>query len=57
MTMCDHFQIEVDNPLAILTQDTARMFLANSTAKNKYAVSYLVTIVFFKRDAVGAIKR
>ncbi|KAI8911875.1 RecF/RecN/SMC [Gorgonomyces haynaldii] len=32
----DFFQIEVDNPLTILTQDTARMFLANSTAKDKY---------------------
>ncbi len=29
-------QIEVDNPMAILTQDTARMFLANSTGKDKY---------------------
>lgn len=34
--ICDHFQIEVDNPMAILTQDTARSFLANSTPKDKY---------------------
>ena len=34
--ICDHFYIEADNPMAILTQDTARMFLAGSSAKDKY---------------------
>lgn len=34
--ICDHMQIEVDNPMAILTQDTARQFLANSTPADKY---------------------
>jgi chromosome segregation ATPase len=36
--ICDHLQIEVDNPMAILTQDTAKMFLANSSPKEKYQV-------------------
>lgn len=34
--MTDHFQIEVENPMAILTQDTARSFLVSSTPKSMY---------------------
>jgi chromosome segregation ATPase len=34
--ICDYLNIEVDNPMTILTQDTARMFLANSTPAQKY---------------------
>jgi hypothetical protein len=36
INMTDHFLISIENPLAILTQDTARQFLSNSTAKDKY---------------------
>jgi hypothetical protein len=36
MKILDHFQIAVDNPMTILTQDTARLFLANSTSGQKY---------------------
>ncbi|KAJ8329746.1 Structural maintenance of chromosomes protein 6 [Batrachochytrium dendrobatidis] len=36
MSINDHMQIVVDNPMAILTQDTARMFLANSSSHDKY---------------------
>ena len=36
MNILDNFQIAVDNPMAILTQDTARLFLANSTSGQKY---------------------
>ncbi|KAJ1554177.1 Structural maintenance of chromosomes protein 6, partial [Cladochytrium tenue] len=32
----DHMSIAIDNPMSILTQDTSRMFLANSTPKDKY---------------------
>ena len=28
--------LNIDNPMTILSQDTARMFLANSTPKDKY---------------------
>ncbi|KAI9190636.1 P-loop containing nucleoside triphosphate hydrolase protein [Polychytrium aggregatum] len=41
VAICDHFQIQVENPLAILTQDTARMFLGNSTPQEKYQLSQL----------------
>ncbi|KAJ3316905.1 Structural maintenance of chromosomes protein 6 [Blyttiomyces sp. JEL0837] len=37
LAMCDHMSICIDNPMAILTQDTSRMFLANSTPKDKYS--------------------
>ncbi|KAJ3294038.1 Structural maintenance of chromosomes protein 6 [Rhizoclosmatium sp. JEL0117] len=33
----DHHSISIDNPLSILTQDTSRQFLANSTSKDKYS--------------------
>ncbi|KAI5475018.1 hypothetical protein MNV49_002076, partial [Pseudohyphozyma bogoriensis] len=32
----DHFNIQVDNPMTVLTQDQSRQFLANSSAKDKY---------------------
>ncbi|KAM0745665.1 P-loop containing nucleoside triphosphate hydrolase protein [Meredithblackwellia eburnea MCA 4105] len=32
----DHFNIQVDNPMTVLTQDQSRQFLANSTPKDKY---------------------
>ena len=34
--ICDHMNIQVDNPLNILTQDNARMFLSASNARDKY---------------------
>ncbi|EJD39642.1 hypothetical protein AURDEDRAFT_171274 [Auricularia subglabra TFB-10046 SS5] len=35
--ICDHMNIQVDNPLNILTQDAARQFLSASNARDKYS--------------------
>ena len=37
--ICDHFAIQVDNPLVVLTQEVAKRFLASSNTKDLYAVS------------------
>ncbi|KAL1950788.1 hypothetical protein VTO73DRAFT_5912 [Trametes versicolor] len=34
--ICDHMNIQVDNPMNILTQDSARQFLSASTPADKY---------------------
>ncbi|EIN12535.1 P-loop containing nucleoside triphosphate hydrolase protein [Punctularia strigosozonata HHB-11173 SS5] len=34
--ICDHMNIQVDNPMNVLTQDAARAFLSASTASDKY---------------------
>ncbi|RUP50873.1 hypothetical protein BC936DRAFT_137276, partial [Jimgerdemannia flammicorona] len=34
--ICDHMGIQVDNPLTVLSQDTARQFLSSSTAEEKF---------------------
>ncbi|GAB5592606.1 Structural maintenance of chromosomes protein 6 [Umbelopsis nana] len=34
--ICDHMSIQVDNPLTILSQDSARQFLNSSTPEDKY---------------------
>lgn len=34
--ICDHFSIQIENPLAFLTQDTARQFLGDTSEKEKY---------------------
>lgn len=36
--ICDQFNIQVDNPIVILTQQTAKTFLTNSTEKSFYKV-------------------
>ena len=37
--ICDHANIQVDNPMNILTQDSARKFLSSSHSDEKYQVS------------------
>ncbi|KAF7299373.1 p-loop containing nucleoside triphosphate hydrolase protein [Mycena indigotica] len=34
--ICDHMNIQIDNPLTVLTQDSARQFLGASSARDKY---------------------
>lgn len=34
--ICDHMNIQVDNPMNVLTQDSARQFLSASTPSDKY---------------------
>ena len=34
--MCDHMNIQVDNPMNVLSQDTAKQFLQASTGEDKY---------------------
>ncbi|KAK0235306.1 P-loop containing nucleoside triphosphate hydrolase protein [Armillaria nabsnona] len=34
--ICDHMNIQVDNPMNVLTQDAARQFLSASSKKDKY---------------------
>ncbi|KAG6820629.1 hypothetical protein H0H93_014232 [Arthromyces matolae] len=34
--ICDHMNIQVDNPLNVLTQDSARQFLSASSSTDKY---------------------
>ena len=41
-TICESLQIQVENPLNILTQDTAKMFLSNSTPVQKYDVCQVI---------------
>ncbi|KAJ3047319.1 Structural maintenance of chromosomes protein 6 [Rhizophlyctis rosea] len=36
LEICNHFQIQPDNPMAVLTQDTAKSFLASSDPHEKY---------------------
>lgn len=38
IAILDHFNIQVENPLMILNQDTAREFLTNTDAAEKYKV-------------------
>jgi chromosome segregation ATPase len=37
--ICDHSNIQVDNPMNVLSQDNARQFLSASHAAEKYQVS------------------
>lgn len=58
--ICDHFGIQVDNPLAVLTQEVAKKFLANARPKELYEVNatldshslFSPDVVFFESDTV-----
>jgi structural maintenance of chromosomes protein 6 len=34
--ICDHFSLQIDNPLNVLSQDMARQFITSSSASEKY---------------------
>ncbi|TFK26865.1 P-loop containing nucleoside triphosphate hydrolase protein [Coprinopsis marcescibilis] len=44
--ICDHMNIQVDNPLNVLTQDSARQFLSASAPGDKYKFFLLGTQLF-----------
>lgn len=39
IAMMDHFDIQVDNPMTVLTQDMSRAFLSTSDPAKKYEVN------------------
>ena len=43
--ICDVFNIQIDNPLVILTQEIAKRFLINSTSKDFYEVSCAIVVI------------
>ncbi|KAF7768000.1 hypothetical protein Agabi119p4_7243 [Agaricus bisporus var. burnettii] len=36
--ICDHMNIQIDNPLTVLTQDASRVFLASSNPSDRYTL-------------------
>ena len=40
--ICDHFMLQPDNPMLILSQDAARQFLASSSPVERYQVRPLL---------------
>jgi chromosome segregation ATPase len=46
IAMCDHMGIQVDNPMNILSQDTAKAFLSSSKPEDKYEVGIDVTTIW-----------
>ena len=49
--ICEHFDIQVDNPLTVLTQETAKRFLASARPKDLYQVQTL-QMDSLKRDTL-----
>lgn len=40
-----HFGIDIENPLTILQQETAKQFLANTTAQRRYEVRLILFLI------------
>ena len=45
VSILDNFNIQIDNPVAILTQDVSRNFLATSNSKKKYELFLKATLL------------
>ena len=45
----EHFNIQVDNPMAILNQDTSRNFLHSKSPNDKYRVGHLQSKKKYKK--------
>ena len=50
----DHYQFQIDNPMTVLTQDTARMFLGSSSAGDKYRL-FMKGVQLLQLDADYAV--
>ena len=48
----EQFNIQVDNPIAVLNQDTSRNFLHSTNPKNKYQVSLFLFVLFIYNSDV-----
>lgn len=55
LSICDAFNINVENPLTILSQGTSRLFLANSSPAEKYNLFLKGTQLAHLRDDYSAI--
>lgn len=51
-TIVTHFNIQVDNPMCMLNQDTAKNFLNTKSIKEKYNVRFFKLHVFRKMFSV-----
>lgn len=44
----DHMNIQVDNPVAVLTQEMSKRFLFTNDSADKYKVSYIRVSLVYK---------
>ncbi|KDE09053.1 hypothetical protein MVLG_00771 [Microbotryum lychnidis-dioicae p1A1 Lamole] len=49
-SILDHFEIQIDNPITVLTQDQSRAFIASTTGKDKYKAFLRGTMLSQLRD-------
>ena len=55
----EHFNIQVNNPIAVLMQETTKAFLTTAKAKDKYKVTTVkyyifMFVVLFESNTVGS---
>ena len=47
-SILNHFNIQVDNPVVIMSQDTSRCFLPSTSSSEKYKVSLKYILELFR---------